>query len=91
MTGTLSDFAINLVPTTVAAMATLRFRGVNTIGSVTHNLSLRYGATELCGAPGTWAASNMAETFTVTNLQPGSYVIYCSRHPGLMNEPLTVS
>jgi plastocyanin len=89
VTGTLSDFDIDLAPTTVTAAAMLRFRGVNTMGSSLHNLSLRSGGTQLCGTPD--LAGAMAETFTVTNLQPGSYVIYCSRHPGLMNEPLTVS
>ena len=89
MTGTLSDFQINLAPTTVAALPALRFRGVNTMGSTLHNLSLRSGTTQLCATPD--LAASTAETFTVTNLPPGSYTIYCSRHPAQMNEPLTVS
>jgi hypothetical protein len=89
VTGTLSDFTINLAPTSVAAAAMLRFRGVNTPGSTTHNLSLRAtGGVKLCGTPN--LAGGSADTFIVTNLAPGSYEIYCTIH-GQMNEPLTVS
>jgi plastocyanin len=89
-TGTLSDFQIDLAPTAVAAAATLRFRGVNTPGSSTHNLSLRdSGNTRLCGTPNLTAGT--AETFIVTNLPPGGYELYCTIHPGSMHEALTVS
>jgi plastocyanin len=88
-TGTLSDFQIALAPTSVAAAATLRFRGVNTPGSTIHNLSLRDSAnTFLCGTPNLTAGS--AETFVVTNLPPGGYELYCTIHPGFMHVALTV-
>jgi plastocyanin len=88
-TGTLSDFQIDLVPASVVAAATLRFRGVNTLGSNTHNLSLRdSGNVKLCGTPDLPAGT--ADTFIVTNLPPGSYEIYCTIH-AQMHEPLTVS
>jgi plastocyanin len=68
----------------------LRFRGVNTPGSTTHNLSLRdSGNTRLCGTPNLTAGA--AETFIVTNLPPGSYELYCTIHPNSMHEALTVS
>ena len=89
-TGTLSDFQINLAPTAVAAAATLRFRGVNTPGSTTHNLSLRdSGNAKLCGTPNLTAGA--AETFIVTNLPPGSYELYCTIHPNSMHEALAVN
>jgi plastocyanin len=89
-TGTLSDFQIDLAPTAVAAAATLRFRGVNTPGSTTHNLSLRdSGNTRLCGTPNLGAGA--AETFIVTNLPPGRYELYCTIHPNSMHEALAVN
>src|SRR4051812_6380122 len=88
--GTHSDFQVPLAPTAVAAAATLRFRGVNTPGSSTHNLSLRdSGNTRLSGTPNPTAGT--AETFIVTNLPPGGYELYCTIHPGSMHEALTVS
>jgi hypothetical protein len=88
-TGTLSDFQIALAPASVAAAATLRFRGVNTPGSTIPNLSLRDSAnTLLCGTPNLTAGS--AETFVVTNLPPGGYELYCTIHPGFMHVALTV-
>jgi plastocyanin len=88
-TGTLSNYQIGLAPTAVAAAAMLRFRGVNTPGSTTHNLSLRdSGNTWLCGTPNLPAGSS--ETFIVTNLPAGSYELYCTLHPSSMHAALTV-
>jgi plastocyanin len=89
VTGTLVDEAITLAPATVAAGATLRFRGVNQ-GAETHNLSLRDSTnTKLCGTPD--LAGGQADTFVVTNLPPGTYQLYCSIHPLAMRQTLTVS
>jgi len=88
-TGTLSDYAIALSSATVAAGATLRFRGTNT-GADTHNLSLRDSSdTKLCGTPN--LTGGQAETFIVTNLPPGTYELYCTIHPVSMHQTLTVS
>jgi plastocyanin len=74
----------------VAAAATLRFRGVSQPGSTTHNLSLRTTTgMKLCGTPN--LAGGTADTFAVTGLAPGSYVIYCTIHPVSMQQPLTVN
>jgi plastocyanin len=74
----------------VAAAVTLRFRGVNQSAGTTHNFSLRTTTnTKLCGTPN--LAGGASDTFAVTNLPPGSYVIYCTLHPGPMQQPLTVS
>jgi plastocyanin len=90
-TGSLSNFAIALSPTTVASAATLRFRAVNQAAGTTHNLWLRATTTgtDLCGTPN--LAGGAADTFAVTNLPPGSYVLYCRIHPVSMQAALTVS
>jgi plastocyanin len=90
-TGSLSNFAIALSPTTVASAATLRFRAVNQAAGTTHNLWLRATTTgtDLCGTSN--LAGGAADTFAVTNLPPGSYVLYCRIHPVSMQAALTVS
>jgi plastocyanin len=80
VTGTLSDYAIAAVPSTVAATPSLRIRGVYPAGGADqHNLSLRDShGTLLCGTSN--LVAGQAQTFVVTNLPPGTYELYCTIH-----------
>jgi hypothetical protein len=90
-TGTLQDYSLSLTATTFSSAAPLTFRGVNA-GLVFHTIAIKTS-----GAAG----ANLCETgtvpiggaamFTVTNLPAGSYVIYCTIHPTLMHQDITVS
>lgn len=79
-TGLLTNFAIGGLPATVPSAPALRFRGVNQTPMTTHNLTLRTvgGAQALCGTGN--LAGGAASTFTVTNLAPGTYQLYCTIH-----------
>jgi plastocyanin len=89
-TGTLTNFAIALSPTTVASAPTLTFRGVNQAASTLHTFALRdSGNNKLCGTNGIAAGSE--DTFIVTNLPPGNYELFCTIHPVQMHQALTVS
>jgi hypothetical protein len=91
-TGTLVDYSLSLSPgATFAAAPVLRFQGVN-MGASLHSLAIRpagLGGTKLCGTP--VLSPGASDTFAIVNLPPGGYVIYCTVHPTLMHEDITVS
>ncbi|MDP9258879.1 MAG: hypothetical protein M3Q31_20340 [Actinomycetota bacterium] len=91
-TGTLVDYTLTLAPTTTFAVApTLRFRGAN-MGTVPHAIAIKTAGvtgTNLCGTPA--ISPGASETFAVTNLPAGSYVIYCTIHPASMHQAITVN
>ena len=79
VTGTLSDYAIALSVSSLATAPTLRFRGTYPAGADVHNLTLRDSSgAAVCGTTNLTPGS--AGTFTVTNLQPGSYQLVCTIH-----------
>jgi hypothetical protein len=90
VTGTLSDYSIALSAPSVASAPTLRFRGVYGTGVDVHNFTLRNSSLQtLCG---TTNLTSGAATFTVTNLPPGSYELFCTFHVGIgMRVPFTVN
>jgi plastocyanin len=86
----LTNFVIALAPTTVSSAPSLTFLGVNQTAATTHTFTLRdSGNNVLCGTQGIAGGSQM--TFTVTNLPPGGYELFCTIHPLQMHVPLTVS
>jgi hypothetical protein len=91
-TGTLVDYSLSLSPgATFAAAPVLRFHGVN-IGADLHSLAIRaagVAGTQLCGTP--VLSPGASDTFAIANLPPGSYVIYCTVHPTVMHEDITVN
>jgi hypothetical protein len=91
-TGTLVDYTLTLAPTTTFAPApTLRFRGAN-MGTVPHAIAIKTAGvtgTKLCGTPA--ISPGASETFAVTNLPAGDYVIYCTIHPASMHQAITVN
>jgi plastocyanin len=89
-TGTLEDYSLSLTATTFSSAGPLTFRGVNS-GADSHTIAIKTpgAATKLCGTQTIQAG--VADTFTVTNLTAGSYVIYCTIHPTAMHEDITVN
>jgi hypothetical protein len=86
-----SDLTITGLPASVSG-STLRFRGVNISPGITHNLDIRAttaGAPKLCGTAN--LANTAAETFTISNLPPGTYQLYCSIHLPSMVANITVN
>ena len=77
-TGSLANFTIGGLPPSVASGPVLRFRGVN-VAPLTHNLALRFvNGAVLCSTPN--LAPGTSDTFTVTNVAPGSYQLVCTLH-----------
>jgi hypothetical protein len=77
-TGSLANFTIGGLPPSVAGPV-LRFRGVNQAAATTHNLALRFvNGAVLCSTPN--LAPGASDTFTVTNVAPGSYQVVCTLH-----------
>jgi hypothetical protein len=91
-TGTLVEYTLTLAPTsTFAAAPTLRFRGVN-MGSFAHAIAIKTAGvtgTNLCGTSA--ISPGASDTFAVTNLPPGNYVIYCTIHPASMHQAIAVN
>jgi plastocyanin len=92
VTGTLSDYAIALSASSVAAAPSLSFRGTYPAGGDVHNLTLRDSTgKDLCGTANLGVGA--AGSFTVTNLPTGSYELVCTLHAASfgMKVPFTVS
>jgi plastocyanin len=91
-TGTLVEYTLTLAPaTTFAAAPTLRFRGVN-MGTFAHAIAIKpagIGALEICGTPN--INPGQSDTFAVTNLPAGNYVIYCTIHSASMHQAISVN
>ena len=89
-TATLDDFVLTLPTTTFSLAPSLTFGG-NNVGAFGHSVAIKTpgaAGTLLCETPViTPATSN---TFTVTNLAAGNYVIYCTVHPVQMFKDITV-
>jgi hypothetical protein len=88
---TLDDYTLSLTPTTFSSAGPLTFRGTN-VGADFHAIAIKTpgaAGAELCGTP--TILGGQSNTFTVTNLPAGSYVIYCTVHPDLMHEDITVN
>jgi hypothetical protein len=89
-TGTLEDYTLSLSATTLPVAGTLRIRGVN-MGADTHAIAIKptgAAAFKICGTPN--ITPGQTDTFAVTNLPAGTYVIYCTIHPTDMHENVTV-
>ncbi len=90
VTGTLADLSLSLAPTTVASAPALVFRGVYPSGATMHTFTLRdSGNNVLCATPR--ISPGGEASFTVTNLPPGTYELFCTIHPVQMHETFTVS
>jgi hypothetical protein len=91
-TGTLVEYTLTLAPTsTFAAAPTLRFRGVN-MGTFAHAIAIKTAGvtgTNLCATSA--ISPGASDTFAVTNLPPGNYVIYCTIHPASMHQAIAVN
>ena len=93
LSATLQDFVLSTPTLTLPAAATLHFRGMNQ-GAVAHSISIRLpgaAGASLCPTPAPSIAAGATGGFSITNLQPGSYVVYCTIHPASMQQPLTIT
>ena len=90
-TGLLTNFVIGGLPASLPSAPALRFRGVNQTPMTTHNLTLRpVSGAQVCGTGN--LAGGAASTFTVTNLAPGTYQLYCTIHaPMVANITITLT
>ena len=89
VTGQLSDYALSLAPGTLPASPAIRVRGING-GSDAHTIAIRRpGESRLCATP--VITGGLGDTFVIRNLQPGTYEIYCTLHPGSMHASLTLT
>lgn len=89
VTGTEIDEGLSIAPASLAAVGTLRIRGVNT-GSEDHTIAIRpLGGAFICGTP--VIPGGAENTFSVTNLAAGTYQVYCTIHPTTMRQNLVIS
>jgi plastocyanin len=89
-TATLDDTFLTLATTAFSVGPSLTFGGHN-VGGFGHSVAIKSpgAAASLCETP--VIAPTASDTFTITNLPAGSYVIYCTVHPTLMFKDITVS
>lgn len=79
----------SVTPITLAAAPILRVRGVNN-GAVSHTIAIRpQGGATICST--IVISGGSAQTFAVTNLPAGGYEIYCTIHPALMRQNITLT
>jgi hypothetical protein len=90
-TATLDDTFLTLATTTFSVAPSLTFGGHN-IGGFGHAVAIKTpgaAGSLLCGTP--VIAPTASNTFTITNLPAGNYVIYCTVHPVQMFKDITVN
>jgi hypothetical protein len=89
-TATLDDLVLTLPATTFGVAPSLTFGGHN-IGGFGHSVAIKTpgaAGSLLCATP--VITPTLSNTFTITNLPAGNYVIYCTVHPVQMFKDITV-